>query len=754
MLFGGTPAMHTRNISSFGRRSLFRRPVRTIMVSTVVLFVVLLLGAVFSYHHTCRLIEIEAGVRESQEILVALQATLAALSRTESAAQGFFRTKQPGHIIDYQQAAADANAHNKDLLQLAVRNPDRQVPLTELNRRLGRCLQALDQAMANPGPKSIEGTVVQPGKGQERIAGIKLLVEQAATQENAGLQAREAEAGKSRAIVRWSVIVGSSLDLFFLALLGCVIMRVRALEQREESEAAMRSTEEQYRRIFEQGAPGFYRATFGGRLVSVNRALAKLLGYDTPEEMVSAITDIGLQLHADPARRRELLQILREQGSIQGFECELYSRNGTRIWVSETAWAIHNTDSSWEEYYGTIQDVSERKTLEQQFRQAQKMEAVGRLAGGIAHDFNNSLGVITGYVDLLRSPSCPVDRRQEYLEHIAEAAERATSLTRQLLAFSRKQVIQPQVINLNEITVGAEKMLRRLIGEDIELILSCDHELGHISADVGQIEQILMNLAVNARDAMPKGGKLFITTSQFELDEASFPQFTGAKPGRYILLSVRDTGIGIDPGTLANIFEPFFTTKEPGKGTGLGLSTVYGIVKQNQGYISASSELSHGTVFKVYLPSREQEALPLKREMMPVPPPRGQWETILLVEDEQTLRELTRNCLESAGYRVLDAPNGPAAMQTAADKSLKIDLLLTDVIMPEMSGGELARAIALIRPTIKVLYMSGYTDDLITQHGVLDAGTVLLEKPFTLESLLSKVHTALEQQAYEATAGQ
>jgi len=743
--------MHT-NISSFGRRSLLQRPVQTIMVSIAVLFGVLVLGAVFSYHHACRLIEIEAGVHESQETLVELQASLAAITRVESATRGFFLTKQQTYITAYKRAAADAKARNQRLLQLTAQNPDQQALVKELDRRFAGRLQTLDQTIARADPGSAGRAVVQPEVGLEYMADIKLLVQQAATQENAGLQAREAEARKSRAIVRWSVIVGSSLDLFFLALLGCVIMR--ALEQRRESEAAMRSTEEQYRRIFEQGAPGFYRATFGGRLVSVNRALAKLLGYDTPEETVSAITDMGLQLHVDPARRREAVQILREQGSIQDFECELYRRDGTRIWVSATAWAVQDTGSSLEEYHGTIQDVTERKTLEQQFHQAQKMEAVGRLAGGIAHDFNNSLGVITGYVDLLRSPSCPVDRRQEYLEHVEEAARRATSLTRQLLVFSRKQVIQPRVVNLNEITVAAETMLRRLIGEDIELILSCDRKLGNITADVGQIEQILMNLVVNARDAMPKGGKLFMTTSNVELGETSFPQFTGAKPGRYILLSVRDTGIGIDPSILAHIFEPFFTTKEPGKGTGLGLSTVYGIVKQNQGYISVSSQPSHGTVFKIYLPSREQEALPLKREMMPVPQPRKRWQTILLVEDEQRLRKLTRNCLESAGYRVLDAPNGPAAMQTAAEKSLKIDLLLTDVIMPEMSGGELARAVALIRPTIKVLYMSGYTDDLITQHGVLEAGTLLLEKPFTLESLLSKVHTVLERQAHEAAAGQ
>jgi len=742
--------MHT-NISSFERRSLLQRPVQTIMVS-IVLFGVLVLGAAFSYHRACRLIEIEAGVHESQETLVELQASLTAITRVESATRGFFLTKQQTYITAYKGAAADAKARNLRLLQLTAQNPEQEALVKELARRFAGRLQTLDQTIARADPGSAGRAVVQPEVGLEYMADIKLLVEQAAAQENARLQAREAEARKSGAIARWSVIVGSSSDFLFLALLGCVIMR--ASEQRKESEAAMRSTEEHYRRIFEQAVPGFYRATFGGRFVSVNRSLAEILNYDTPEQMISAIADIGLQLHVDPARCRELLQILRDQGSVQDFECELYRRDGTRIWISETAWAVQDANSFGGEYHGTIEDITERKTLEQQFHQAQKMEAVGRLAGGIAHDFNNSLGVITGYVDLLRTPSCPVDRRQEYLEHIEKAAGRATSLTHQLLAFSRKQVIQPQVVNLSEIAAGAETMLRRLIGEDIELILSCDHKLGHISADVGQVEQILMNLVVNARDAMPKGGKLFMTTSNVDLNETSFPRFTGAKPGRYILLSVRDTGIGIDPSTLAHIFEPFFTTKEPGKGTGLGLSTVYGIVKQNHGYISVSSEPSHGTVFKIYLPSREQEALPLKREIIPVRPPRGGWETILLVEDEQTLRELTRNCLESAGYRVLDAPNGPAAMQTAADKSLKIDLLLTDVIMPEMSGGELARAIALIRPTIKVLYMSGYTDDLITQHGVLDAGTVLLEKPFTLESLLSKVHTVLERQAYEATAGQ
>ena len=742
--------MHSRVIARFARPLLCLRSVRTIVVSTAVL-VVLVSGAVFSYHHTCRLVEIEAGVHQSQETLSALQASLAAITRTESVVRDFFLTKQPSYIISYQQAVADANAYNRRLLQLAAQNPDQQALLTELSRRFAGRLQTLDHAIASPDPTSFGRSLVQPGIGQEYMRDIRLLIEQMTAQEKARLQAREAEARKSWTIVRWGEIAGFLSDLFILALLGNVI--VRALEQRNESDAAMRKTEEQYRRIFEQGVPGFYRATFGGCFVTVNRALAKILGYDTPEEMVSAITDMGLQLHVDPARRWELLQILREQGSIKDFECELYRRDRTKIWISETAWAVQDTNSSVEEYHGTIQDVTERKILEQQFRQAQKMEAVGQLAGGIAHDFNNSLGVITGYVDLLRSPSCPVDRRQEYLEHIEEAAGRATSLTRQLLAFSRKQVIQPQVVNLNEIIVGTETMFQRVIGEDIELILSCDSKLGHISADVGQIDQILMNLVVNARDAMPKGGKLFIATSNVEMAGTPISRLTVVKPGRCVLLSVRDTGFGIDPHTMSHIFEPFFTTKKLGKGTGLGLSTVYGIVKQNHGYISVHSELSKGTVFKIYLPCAEQEALPLQRKTMPAPPPGGRWETILLVEDEQALRELTRHCLERVGYHVLDAPNGRAALQTAADKSLNIDLLLTDVIMPEMSGRRLARAIVLMRPTTKVLYMSGYADDLIAQHGMLETGILLLEKPFTYESLLSKVHTALEGQAHDAAVG-
>ncbi len=389
-------------------------------------------------------------------------------------------------------------------------------------------------------------------------------------------------------------------------------------------------------------------------------------------------------------------------------------------------------------------DVTDRKQLEEQFRQSQKMEAVGRLAGGIAHDFNNLLMVIQGYADLLTDRLPNGDSLRRNAEQIQLASQRATSLTRQLLAFSRKQMLAPKVLNIQSIVADMEKILRRLIGEDIELRTNSAPDLWLVKADRSQIEQVIMNLAVNARDAMPQGGRLTIETGNVELD-SSFGRLPAVlSPGKYVLLAVTDNGVGMDSETQAHIFEPFFTTKEKGKGTGLGLATVYGIVKQSGGYIWVYSEPGHGTTFKIYLPQIEEECAATGLEVRPDARSlqRGS-ETVLLVEDEKGVRELAREYLQMVGYSVLDAEDGHTALELAAMHAGPIDLLMTDVVMPGISGRELAERVSQIRPGIKILYMSGYTDQAVIHHGILESDAVLLQKPFTLATLSSKLRDIL-----------
>lgn len=383
---------------------------------------------------------------------------------------------------------------------------------------------------------------------------------------------------------------------------------------------------------------------------------------------------------------------------------------------------------------------------QEQLRQAQKLEAVGRLAGGIAHDFNNLLTIIGGYSDLLLKSSTLGDNDREQLNEIDEAAQRAGSLVRQLLAFSRKQVLHPEVLNPNSLVTGIGRMLQRLIGEDIEIVARLDHEVGKINADAGQIEQVLINLVVNARDAMPRGGQITITTQNVDLDQSYSDMHIAVTPGPYVMLAVSDTGTGMDAETQQHIFEPFFTTKEMGKGTGLGLSTIYGIVKQSGGNICVYSEIGKGTTFKIYLPRVEAE-VSTRREPHPREPNVAATETILLVEDEVRIRKLAANILTARGYYVLTAKNGAEAIDISSNHPGRIDLLLTDVVMPGMGGRDVADSIKLVRPQMRVLYMSGYTDDAILHHGVLERRTTFIEKPFTAHKLAKKVREVLAESA-------
>ncbi len=401
-----------------------------------------------------------------------------------------------------------------------------------------------------------------------------------------------------------------------------------------------------------------------------------------------------------------------------------------------------------EAYSQTLESHVEKRTRElsqaqDQLRQAQKMEAVGRLAGGVAHDFNNLLTAIMGYSDLLMSGLAEGDPRRGDLEQIKHAADRAASLTRQLLAFSRRQVLQPRVLDLNAVVGSIEKMLQRLIGEDIDLVTVLDPALGRVKADPGQLEQILMNLAVNARDAMPQGGKLTIETTNVELDGAYAGQHVAVRPGSYVMMAVSDTGCGMDAETRSHLFEPFFTTKEVGKGTGLGLATVYGIVKQSGGSIWAYSEPGRGATFKIYLPRFEESA---GAQVVVAPPAKsvGGSETILLVEDDEAVRSLAGDVLQRHGYTVLEARHGAEALVISERHAGPIALMLTDVVMPGKRGHEVAGQLAAGRPDMKVLYMSGYTDNGIVHQGVLDAGMAFLAKPFTPSALARKVREVLD----------
>lgn len=391
-----------------------------------------------------------------------------------------------------------------------------------------------------------------------------------------------------------------------------------------------------------------------------------------------------------------------------------------------------------------VEDITERTRLEEQLRQAAQLEAIGRLAGGVAHDFNNLLTAMLGYANLLLQQMSKNNPDREKVFQISRAAERASELTRQLLAFSRKQVLSVSVLDLNPVIADFEKILRRLLGADIELMTVLDPSLGQVTADPSQIEQILLNLAVNARDAMPEGGKLEMETANAVLDDEHVRTHPDVKPGRYVMFSVSDTGVGMDAAVRANIFDPFFTTKEKEKGTGLGLSTVYGIVKQHKGHVTVASEPGRGTVFKVYLPCVERRVEPTA-ETVPVNPQRRGSETVLVVEDEEIVRKLASELLELLGYSVLQAAHPLEAMRICQDTDGPIHLLLTDVVLPKMDGTRLYRRISESRPQIRVLYVSGYTQNSIVDHGVLKPGVHFLEKPFTMDSLAGKVREVLDE---------
>ncbi len=428
------------------------------------------------------------------------------------------------------------------------------------------------------------------------------------------------------------------------------------------------------------------------------------------------------------------------------FEAELVTARARRLWVRVIGTAERDAAGTITRVQGALQDIDESHKLDEQFRQAQKMDAVGRLAGGIAHDFNNLLSVILSYTDIILEDLAPADPIRNDIVQIHDAGKRASELTRQLLTFSRQQVVQPRVLDLGQVVHGMQRMLGRLLGEDIELAFLAARLVGLVYVDPSQIEQVILNLAVNARDAMPRGGKLTLELADVELDEAYAADHHGVEPGWYVMLAVADTGIGMSATTRDRIFEPFFTTKDKGKGTGLGLAAVFGVVHQSRGHIWVYSELGHGTTFKVYLPRTERPRVDEKPPPLPTAKLRGS-ETILVVEDDDQVRTMTCTILRRYGYDVLSAANGGEGFLICEQHASTIHLLLTDVVMPRMSGRELAERVASIRPQMRVLYVSGYTEDTVVHHGVLDAGIAFLQKPVSQHALLAKIRELLDPAA-------
>jgi two-component system cell cycle sensor histidine kinase/response regulator CckA len=542
-----------------------------------------------------------------------------------------------------------------------------------------------------------------------------------------------------------AVLVGSAA----LEGTGECISYVADISVRKREEEALRSSEAQYRALFEHSPSAkFLYDPDTLRFLEVNDTAIRHYGYARSEFLEMTVDDLRPQgEETDPLARvgesshtmtrRGLRRHMKKDGCIIDVEVTVH---GCAIGTKSCCLAV-------------ALDVTERNRMEGQLRQAQKMEAIGNLAGGVAHDFNNLLSVILSYGQMLSEGLGPTDPMRADLKEIVAAGQRAADVTRQLLAFSRQQILQPRLLDLNAVVAGIEKMLRRVVGEDVEFVVLSDPTLGTASADPGQLEQVLMNLIVNARDAMLSGGKLTVETANVDLDASYASVHPSVRPGPYVMVAVTDTGSGMSAATRERIFEPFFTTKEKGKGTGLGLSTVFGIVQQSGGSISVESALGVGTTVKVYLPQTVGgRAVAMETEPAETRRRRGS-ETILLVEDEDVVRVLARTILERHGYHVLEARNAGEALLICEQHTTAIHVLLTDVVMPRMNGRQLAERLASLRPEMQVLYMSGYTDDSIVRHGVLEADVAFLQKPITPENLTRKIREVIEAGATSVPNG-
>jgi two-component system cell cycle sensor histidine kinase/response regulator CckA len=526
---------------------------------------------------------------------------------------------------------------------------------------------------------------------------------------------------------------------------AAMVGTVQDITEQKKAEEALQASEERFRAIFEDAFIPMVLINREGLVMGSNHAMQDFCGFSAEEFKQKRIADL-IHFEDQESSSRQVEDLLKGKfAHTTPLEQRFRHKDGHFLWGRSVASGVSDRHGVFQLAVIMVEDISERRRLEEQLLHSQKMEGIGRLAGGVAHDFNNLLTAILGYAALIESSLPPQDRLQEDAREIVKAANRAASLTQQLLAFARKQIIAPKVVNLNELVLNTDKMLRRLIGEDIEFVTLPGTDLWPVKVDPVQLEQVLINLAVNSRDAMPTGGRLIIETCNVFLDEDYALQHVEVTPGPYVMLAFTDTGVGMEEATRAHLFEPFFTTKERGKGTGLGLATCYGIIKQAGGYIWVYSEPGKGTTFKIYLPHAGGSATWPESPRIVTPDLSGH-ETILLVEDEPLVREMTAQVLRTQGYNVLVAGNGSEALSIAENLSSPIHLVITDVVMPQMSGRRLAETLHGNRPGIKVLYMSGYTENSIVHHGVLEEGIAFIAKPFTPGVLLKRVREELGKQ--------
>jgi len=549
----------------------------------------------------------------------------------------------------------------------------------------------------------------------------------------------------------WMITLSAATILLtFLALLVSIAYAIwrhdqvdflrEDVERRRQNEEKLRQSEERFVKAFRANPIGMTITNLtDGKYVEINDAFARMIGYEREEMVGKNVMDTGIL--PDEATQNALIEKLRRGESIREESLELRTKSGRMITVELSAEVIQIQE--WRRLLSLVRDVTEQRKLEMRLRQAQKMEAVGQLAGGIAHDFNNLLAIILGSAEVMLEKCPSHDLNRARLQMIYEASERAAGLTKQLLAFSRKSVMQLKIVEINSVLADTEKMLGRLIGENIEFTIRMNANPGQVIADPGQIVQLLMNLSVNARDAMPEGGTLTIETGNANGPDPALPTILPVKTGPYVTVSVRDTGTGMDAATQAQIFEPFFSTKEIGKGTGLGLSTVYGVVEQGNGFIQVKSAVGQGTMFVIYLPMAVTPADTQEAEAQRSGNRNGK-ETVLLVEDETMLRKLTADALRDSGYAVLEAKDAMDAVRIAKTHVGQIDLLLTDVVMPKMSGHSVAAEVQAIRQGIKVLYMSGYNDNELVQRAINGHGSGFLQKPFARPELLHEIRRTLD----------
>ncbi|MFH2123960.1 MAG: PAS domain S-box protein [Pseudomonadota bacterium] len=517
---------------------------------------------------------------------------------------------------------------------------------------------------------------------------------------------------------------------------------IHDITEQKQAEQMLLEKDARYRDLIENAPIGIYSTTSQGQPLSLNTAMARMLDVDSVEEALEQYTDLGTQLYASSEQRDQFIHLLKKDGRVENFEFQAKTAKGRLIWLnSSTRIAEQHEDGSFI-IEGFATDISERRKLEDQFRQAQKMESIGQLAGGVAHDYNNMLSVIHGYAELALNKVAPGTSLYNDLQEILKAAKHSTEITRQLLTFARKQTVTPKVIDLNAEVAGMLKMLRRLIGEDINLISIPGTEIWPVKIDPSQVDQLLANLCVNARDAITGCGNITIETENVTFSKAYCAEHPGFLPGEYVRLVLSDDGSGMDKKTLEKIFEPFYTTKEVGRGTGLGLATIYGIVKQNSGFINVYSEPDKGSSFHLYLP-RHAARVVEKEESSKAEVSSGSGEVILVVEDEIALLTLTQIILEGLGYVVLAAGTADEAMRLAEGHRGKIHLLITDVVMPEVNGRELAGRLQSLYPALKCLFMSGYTANVIALHGILDEGIHFIQKPFSRDAIATKIREVL-----------